>query len=427
MKKLFSISFLFIFIISCQSQAIIPSTTITLTNTPESTSTPTQSPTLIPTATQTLSVEFPDWVKNPDTQILLVPVGTQDKGYENLALFNAETGERFDIPFTEEVGGYVWMPDGSDFLFLTEKEFLLFSIKGGTISRVSISKESLNFYYHNLYPTPLQVTSSNFTDSDFLIISPWFVLSANKRFFEYQEEYSNKYTSIFDISKNQVINISDPEDEYFDLFSEFSPDSKFLAIVEVDQEPQMYYSFDIRPTFILKIYDVLTQEIVVSYQNITSPKWSPDGTKFLFQEWKDTDYYWIAEPPPCIFDTISGETECYEVNGYIADLFWSPNQAMISFIYFNDQGKGFCNIKLHTKEKNCVIEKLDIEEQMPINYLWSPDSNFIVFIYDTACPYCDYIDNPKLGIANIQTGEYFSLGDDLTYSQLGLWRPSPNQ
>src|SRR5688572_25939403 len=108
MKRFSSLFIPLFFIIACQSQVNVTQTIPANTSTPEITFTSTPQPTILPqvTSTQTLSVEFPDWVKNPETQILLVPVGTQDSGYENMALFNAETGERFDIPFTEKNGDY---------------------------------------------------------------------------------------------------------------------------------------------------------------------------------------------------------------------------------------------------------------------------------------------------------------------------------
>ncbi len=432
MKQLSRISIFFFLLlaIGCSSQTE-PSTSLPVTATiekteiPKPTSTPTTS--LSPTPEQ-ITIEFPEWVNNPETQILLVPIGTRESGYENMALFNAESGERFDIPFTKEVGDYFWMPDGSGFGFLPQdkNDVMFFLLGDRSVINISLSEEILRFHYHNSDVDSIQVTSSNFTDPNFLIIPDWYPLSSNGKFFEYQEGYDNTYTSIFDVSNNQILNISDPNDGYFDLFSGFSPNSKFIAISQADEEPGNYYAFENSPTIRLIVYDIESQQVVASYKNLTFQKWSPDGTKFLFQEWRDSDFYWFAESPPCIFDTISGETECYEVNSRIVNPYWSPNQTMISYIYSSDEAKGFCTIKLNTEEKNCVIEKLETEEQVPIDYLWSPNSNFIVFVYDTSCPYCDYIDSPKLGIANVLTGEYFSIGDNVDIHSLGLWRPSPN-
>lgn len=432
MKKLFSISFLFIFIISCQSQATITPTTINLTNTPESTSTPTQSPTLIPTATQTLSVEFPDWVKNPDTQILLVPVGTRDKGYENMVLFNAETGERFDIPFTEKERDYFWMPDGSGFGFLdkNKKQAILFSIKGGSIINIPVPKESIAFLDKSLKSSDsIKITTSNFESLNLIFLYTWEILSPDKKYFVYQGDYDNTYTSIFDISKNEIIHVSDPNDEYFDLFSQFSPDSKFLAISQVDQ-PYDMYQFKTLPIIRLRIYDINSQQIVASYKNVTFPKWSPDGIKFLFQEWlkSGSDFYSYWNSPPCIYDTLNGTTNCYyeiitDNDTQFSSVNWSPDQSMISYVI---SYKGFCTINLFEKAQSCILENLDTEDQNVISYTWSYDSNFISFIYDTTGAYSDYFDNPKLGIANFQTGEYFTIGEIVNVFDEGLWRPSPN-
>ncbi len=450
MKKIsfFSIMLLLMFVIGCQNQntpikTTNSSSTPLNTTIPTITLTPVKSPTLVSIAspTQTLSIQFPEWVKNPNTQILLIPVGTRETGYENMALYNAETGERFDVPFTEEVGDYFWMPDGSQFGFLPIDQYqvILFSIKDGTVNTVTLPDKALKFFSHNSQTNPVQVSSSNITDPGFLIIPSWYPLSPDRKYFEYQESYDNTYTSIFDISKNQIVNISDPNDGYFDLFSAWSPNSQFLAISEVDQEPGMYYHFDTLPTFRLKIYDIYSHEMITSYKNVTFPKWSPDGNKFLFQEWDD----WFGESPPCVFDTISGTPRCYKealvrhktsnvIQTTFSSLQWSPDQTMVGYIYSNieqvpyDEYGGFCVIILSSEESRCMLETLEFKGQKIIEYTWSFDSSFISFQYDTSCPYCDYSDSPKLAIANVKTGEYFSTGENMSFHYPGLWRPLSN-
>ncbi|KXK12940.1 MAG: hypothetical protein UZ14_CFX002001986 [Chloroflexi bacterium OLB14] len=448
MKKLFSISFLFILIISCQSQATYTPTPITLTNTPESTSTPTQLPTLIPTATQITSIEFPDWVKNPETQILLVPVIEFEDNqfhYKGMYLFNAETSERFEVPFTEEVGDYFWMPDGSAFGFLLakKKQVFLYSIKDEIITLIKVSDESLRFYERNDsgdFSSPIQVSSSNIKSPNFLFLNIWRYLSVDRKYFVYQEEYDGTYISIYDISKSDTIKLSDPNDDYFNFSYSWSPTQPLLAAIEVDEEQQgMFGSFQTLPIFRLQVYDAQSQKVVASYKNVTFPNWSPDGTKFLFQEWKGSEgFYWYGGAPPCIFDTLSGKTNCFNeliINDKIniTSAYWSPDQSMISFVYMNYASDAnpetgtFCTIQLATQNISCLLSKLDIENQNVIEYLWSPNSKFISFFYDTSHPISDYRDHPKLGIANIETGKYFYISlpsSDPNF--LGLWRPSPN-
>lgn len=438
MKQLSRISIFFFLLLAmgCNSQTETPTSfpvtaTIENTETPKPTSTTTTS--LSPTPEQ-VTIEFPEWVKNPETQILLVPVGTHDKGYENMALYNAETGERFDIPFTEKVGDYFWMPDGSAFGFLHAKlnQITLYSITNGIINSIPISKESLRFFPRQSIDlaNSIEISTSNFTDPKFLLLSSWDSLSIDRRYFIYQEKYDETYTSVFDIYKNEIIYISDPNDNFIDLQSEWSPNSNLLAIVEVDEIPEMFNAFRVLPTFRLRIYDVESQEVVASYKNVTFPIWAPDGTKFLFQEWVrgDSGFYSYWGSPPCIYDTLDGTTNCYyetltEEFDQFSSLSWSPNQSMIGYI---SSDKGFCKIILSTTELKCVLEKLDPENPFVDNFSWSPDGNFIAFEYGSTGAYSDDAAYRKLGIANILTGEYFSIGDDLTYSQLGLWRPSPN-
>lgn len=450
MKRLSRISIFFFLLlaIGCNSQTETPTSlpiteTIEYTETPKPTSTPTTS--FSPTPEQ-VTIEFPEWVKNPETQILLVPFGTRDERYMGMALFNAETGEKFNIPSTVKPRHYFWVPDGSGFGFLTKskQEITLVSIQNGIISTIPVAKDSLDFVWQDDDDAdPLQITSSVFSSPDLLFLPLGYELSPNKKYFEYQEQYDNTYTSIFDISQKQIVYISDPKDGYFDLMSEWSPNSQLLAISQAGEDPGNFYTFEYQPTFRLRVYDVNKKQLIASYKNVTFPKWSPDGTKFLYQEWKKWgEHYWYGEAPPCVYDTISGNTDCYNeviahhkksntIQTTISSLQWSPDQTMIGYISFNvDQSPykeygSFCTILTSAKQPNCILETLDHEGQKMIDYTWSPDSGFISFIFDTSCPYCDYRDYPQTGIANVQTGEYFSTGSYTSF-YMGLWRPSPN-
>lgn len=450
MKRFISLFIILFLLIACQSQVDVTETIPANTSMPEINSTSTSQPTLVPqaTATQTLSVDFPDWVKNPDTQILLVPVIEFENNqfhYKGMYLFNAETGERFKVPFTEELGDYFWMPDGSAFGFLPvkKKQAFLYSIKEESISIIKVSDENLRFYKRYDSKTssnPIQLSSSNITDPNFLFLDIWSYLSPDRKYFVYQEEYDGTYTSIYDISKREVINLSDPNDNYFDINYSWSPTQPLLAVVEVDEEQRgMFNSFQTLPIFRLRIYDAQSQKVVASYKNVTFPKWSPDGTKFLFQEWKGSEsFYWYGGSPPCIFDTLSGKTNCFneliineKIN--ITSAYWSPDQSMISFVYLNyahdanPETGTFCTIQLSTKNTTCILQELNIQEENVIEYLWSPDSNFISFFYDNSYPISDYRSYPKLGIANIETGKYFYTSlPSLDKDYLGLWRPLPN-
>jgi hypothetical protein len=386
-------------------------------------------------------MNLPAWVTNPKTQVLLVPTGSFRDGYKNLVLVNAMTTERFDIPFFPESIDFFWMPNGSQFGILSrlEDQVTLVSIQDGNITHTTVPQSATRFVVAQSFrgpPYPIQASSSDLEDPKFLFLPSWMKLSPARNYFLYQEDYDSMYTSIFEISTGQTVIITDPNDEYFDLSSEWSPDSRYLAVAQADEEPGMLYQFENPPLFRLRVYDIASRQMVASYRNVTFPNWSPDGLKFLFQEWQD----WFGESSPCIFDTISGTTKCYYdavIQHKKTDTFhttfssvqWSPDQTMIGYIYFsfdqetNDEYGGFCTITLASGDSRCMLEKFEMEEQTIIDYSWSPDSSFISFEYDTTSPYSDDHSQPQLGIANVKTGEYFTIGDHVNRFQLGLWRP----
>jgi hypothetical protein len=432
MKRPSQISILFFLLlaIGCNSQIETPTSlpvTATIENieTPKPSSTPTTSPSPTP---EQITIEFPEWVKNPETQILLAPVGTRENGYENMALFNAETGERFDIPFGEEIDGFFWMTDGSKFGFIPKdnNKVIIFSITQGTVIEIALPDEAFQFISRGSGIEPVQLSSENIDSLNFVFLESYTEISADKKYFVLQNPCDEIFFCIFEVESGETKNLFSLRENHYYLFSEWSLDSKYLAVVETDEEPGNYYTFKNEPTFRLKVYDIKSQKLFASYKNITSAKWSPDGREFLYQSLTyNGEYFSFIYSMPCIFDTLSGETRCYDIDGRAAYVNWSPNQSMIGFIYTGN-GRGFYTIDIESGERNRILEKLDLNEQMPRHYTWSPKGDYISFTYDTSCVSCDYLDDPQIGIANIMTGNYFRIGSAFYIFGEGLWRPQPS-
>lgn len=442
MKQLSRISIFFFLLlaIGCSSQTATPTSlpviaTIENTETPKPRSTPT---TILSPTPEQVTIEFPEWVKNPETQILLAPISKKDDipklNFIRMALFNAETGERFDIPFTDEVGDYFWYPDGSGFgyLPLKQKYFMLFSIDNGIVNRVKLSDAFFKFYMPNdsrSYSGAIQVTSSNIQDPNFMFLDIWDLLSPDKNYLISSQDNDQDYINIYNISNDAVIRIPKNSNEYYQLYSEWSPTSSKLAIVSVDQEFRgMYHSFQNSPTFRLRVFDMESENVVASYKNISFPNWSPDGTKFLFQEWIKQDYeYWYGGSPPCVFNTLDGKTKCFsevltDKNQLITSLSWSPDQSMIGYVSHD----GFCYIPLLSISAQCILTSEELTKQYVLDYSWSSDGGFISFIFDIYPPFVDLTNDPKIGIANINTGQFFTISEIESEVTPGLWRPSPN-
>jgi hypothetical protein len=433
MKRLNQISIFFFLLlaIGCNSQTESPTSlpiaaTIENTETPKPTSTPTASPSPTP---EQVTIEFPEWVKNPETQILLFPFTQQSNVYKNLALINAETGERFDIPFTQEAGTYFWSPNGQKIGFLrnNSNHLTVYSLNDGKINFIDLPEKAFRFFKGGVpkeITIPAQATSSDFTHADFKLIPFSYSISSNYKYLILGEKCDEFYFCIYDIQENEIVKIFEMNSEITYLSYEISPNSEYLAVVEVDKNLGYYFTFDEEPNFLLKVYDIATQQLSAVHKNITSADWSPDGSGFLYSMVTHQENYSILGTPPCIFEVLSRETRCFKIEN-VAYPNWSPDQKTVSFISA-DIGKGFCMIELISENINCILEKLDDENQMPINYIWSPDSKFIAFSYDASCPYCDYHDRPKFAIADVTTGKYFSIDYTNYYFEPGLWRPSPN-
>jgi hypothetical protein len=451
-KSILSLAVIYALLSACSSEGrqisstppstLMPMTTDTITQTkiqPTRTPDPTKTP--IPTRTPIANIEFPKWVSDANLEILLLVRGT-GLSYKNLALANPSSGEIFNLPSLNS-GGYFWTPDGKNIGLISrnKEEIILVNLATGDVSYHSVNKQATRFIR---VPTHLDDTPSPFKPSDPSINDPEFMLffswdnsvSADGHYLTYQEQWDERFTSVLDLRTKENITVTDRDDGIFDISYAWSPTGPYLGIVQNDEAPGMWFSFEREPNFILKIYDIEKGVVIGSYANIPNVIWSPDGTKFLYQPW-DTH----PTAPPCIFDIISGATKCY--NGEVVrhtsattieltfgSLQWSPDGEMISYIYTvvennpYDEYGGVCLITVSDSSVRCMLEELPINYQKAISYQWSPNSDFLVFRIDESCYYCDYATDPQIGILDISTGEYFIIGDHIDYRDvLGLWRP----
>ncbi len=240
---------------------------------------------------------------------------------------------------------------------------------------------------------------------------------------------------VLNLQTDEIIQITRPEDTLYNYAEAWSPKKPYLAILSGDVQPGNGLDFEQQTHLILRVYNVETAQLIGSFRNVTFPNWSPDGAKFLYHLLDNSELY-LWESPPCTFVLLSGNSTCYteakiqNFRASFSSLSWVPDQSTISYIYFytnrepHDQEGGFCLISTANRSIRCMLEEFPDPDQNIIDYQWSPDGRYISFQYDTSCPLCDYWDHPQLGIAEVRTGQYLTVGN---FVELGLWRPNPER
>jgi hypothetical protein len=386
------------------------------------------------------SITFPDWVSDPEVSVLLVPKGTHEEGFENLMLVNAVTNERFDLPNFGSIA-YFWTLDGQSIGLLSSDKstITLINITTGIITLYYVDERASRFFYSDSskYGPEGSIPTGEIDSPNFTLVWRTAESIYDGRIVDY-----GRY--LFNIETEEYIELGDPENDIWVVDVDWSPNPPFLGVSYSDKEGTWFYDFyEGMSAFWLEIINFETGEVVKTYENITFPNWSPDGTKFLYA--KVSEY--LRESPPCIFDMYSETSICYPIvtndhpiigdyDQYLFKLEWSPDQTMVSYGYWiynrleteagmeERQYGGLCLIKVANGSIRCMLGSFDEEHRyMFNNYRWSPDSNYVSFSYSTMGYYSDDYVYPQLGIADVRTGKYFEIGDGIESDGLGLWRP----
>ena len=462
MRKLITTLFVVaVFVSACDSQSehipAIPSSTSKPSIVATSTQTLVQptwtlkaAPTTMPTP-KLDRIAIPKWVSDPDADVLLLPMGDHLQ-YNNFALVNSSSGEVYNLPEFNH-GDYFWMSDGKHFGILSENEseILLVDIASGEITYHHPSEKAVQFVNVDTESTyAYKSIGKKVEDPEFVLVHSWWDISPDNHYFILEDPYDERYTRVLDLQTNETITVTDKDDMVFDLSRAWSPSEPYLGIVHSDEEPGMGFSFEKDPNFRLKIYDIEHGNVIGSYKNIPAVNWSPDGTKFLYQPWEESphDHDFLHHGnPPCTFDTLTGITKCYNeavvrhttnttYELTFSSMQWSPDGKMIGYIYFRiehtpyepyyEERGGICLITIEDNSIKCMLEEFEKQKQYlkPIAYWWSPSSEYVAFCVDESCPYCDFSNDPKIGILNINTGKSFIVGENVeSRYRFGAWRP----
>lgn len=427
----------------CSSRVGTPTPSSTLQDYGFQTPIPRATATYAPTATPIVLTEFPDWVNDETASVLLLPVASLDGEFLGLHLFNAESGEEFSLPFPY-LSAYFWR-SAHEVGLATKNQFItLINTQNNSFVRLAATEEVYKFAVleDDEIPIPHIAIASSTSSVGFVIVHSQEYLSPNRRYFS----FGGNDRRIYDFESEEEFALPSSENEYRDLFEAWSPsiEHSYLVIASTNKEAGPWLYFEEQPDFLLTIYDVEKRSLVAEYANVTLPYMSPDETKILYQPAKTGSF---REAAPCIFDTLSGETKCYNQvlighskAGYqglsITSLSWSPDGNSIGYIYsqYNNAlypyslDGGFCMLELETEKESCILQALGelegIGTRVPERYSWSPDGKYISFLWGILGPNSDDELADGYGIARIDGGEYFFLPyESVNHYDVGLWRP----
>lgn len=423
------------------------------TNTP----TPTMRPTSIPAPTQTPSptpithIDVPDWLGDPDVNVLMIE--TEDRENNTVSLYNAITGEKFDLPESiKRIGGaFFWITNGKSVGIVSrdKQTIILINTLTGMVNYQTVSGKDLEFVgFPSQANSPLIPLVAH---SDPLLIASYTLANLGLRYEQISpsgkyaiqvDPVNSRYTEILDLSTWEVSRITSEDDIYYDVDFSWLPKSNYLSILQQTQPPHIYDEEIVEPRVVL--YDPERRKILSYFDGISQIEWSPDATQILFDRY-GSNYWGISTNfinVPCTFSVLSGDTTCFDNirtrhgSQSLWDFTWSPNGKLLSYTYqgltsdpYFETG-GLCIMTLSSKTISCPtdqITELNVSEWKQlssVSYVWSPDSKHIAMTAGD-CVACDYLSSPVRIVILSADGSYYHYldGTDASYWFRGLWRP----
>ncbi len=353
-----------------------PSPTETTTPAPTVTQTTTPTDTPNPTVTATpIKYEIPTWVADPNTNVILLESFLSSNiDTVTVSLFNATTGERFDLLTSEEFSYLRWVQQNGQ-LFIS----LNYLQSKGAINR-------------DAYQELINITTGDLTTPISDTLPGLKVESPNGRYLTriIKVPGASDFVITLDRETGEEIELADPFENRYrsNTQAKWSPDSKYLAVNRVSHPDSGPYEYG------LTIY-LPTGEIFRQYEGLpTIIQWAPNSSAQIL--------YWRGEGEnrtPCILAVIEDSTRCLDrviewtrqQNVKFGFFSWSFDGTKVGFSHWNTgtANNGLCFISLLDEDIQCPVVSEDLQLEYPVYpyfHYGSPDGQYVALVTNSANP-----------------------------------------
>jgi hypothetical protein len=369
-------------------------------------------------------LRIPEWVEAPTAPVLAARTTEFFPGGRDniLTFFNAQTGERYDIPFV----------DGRrpEFRWDWQGNALVIAVEYGNwrgLETIDVATGQVTWTPADATPTPIASDVISITreavssDGAYLVQMPY----------QYDGTVHLGQVTLKAINSGREVPLTDPfNGQYHDSNSaQWSPDNRFVAVERLD--------FRERGEAIgtgLTIYN-RSGTVVRTLEGILYVVgWSPDSESIMFGQRDGKGSH------PCIITVIDGTIDCLPAfsewrdgTDFRTGLFkWLPEGQHISWLYWRLQpaATGLCILNLNTGVVTCPIQTELVEPKDASDFLsyityydWSPDGLFLSLYVSDSHFESDDRSGTELIVTDREGQVVYHLGHAAFRG--ALWRPKP--
>lgn len=382
------------------------------------TSTPTPNPTLTPlfptkTATPTFQentkhIELPEWVNNPENNILLLRYNESGSPYSKFMLFNFVTNENVLIDLNLPYYEYYW-EDKNIIVFLHDG---VCDVTPKYVTEFDITKGVLHTYKIENYLKPVKNCTYNYIYDNTARIN---------------KDKPESVVEVLDSVTGDYVPLTSNNDGLSDISFKVSPDGTYIFIL---QYKGIYEFSELwRPIngSVLSIFNIESRSLIMKLdeeQEISSDILFIDDNNLVFTRDRTT---------PCLIMISSLTKKCMhtipEKLNSATVVLGEPllDSHKINFLYFSGERGGVCFYDIYDGKINCPTQNFqELDEQIILIYDLSPDEKQLLFLYSykgCPAPYCDYSGEISLAIIDINSNYLYQLPKSTSFRWDSVWRP----